>query len=106
VPLYRDQKFVDFMEDRFSFVNTKLISSQVNVMDLIDGAVEITDESVPTMADDQEEQFRQEYGDENEDAELDGAGIFKKYSAEEIEEAKRENGEQREVILSDGDEEE
>ena len=106
VPLYRDQKFVDFMEDRFSFVNAKLISSQVNVMDLIDGAIEITDESVPTMAADEEEQFRREYGDENEDAELDGAGIFQKYSAEEIAEAKAARKNDKKVYLSDGDDEE
>lgn len=106
VPLYRDQKFVDFMEDRFSFVNAKLISSQVNVMDLIDGAIEITDESIPTMAADEEEQFRREYGDENEDAELDGAGIFQKYSAEEIAEAEAAKKNEKKVYLSDGDDEE
>lgn len=105
IPLYRDKKFVDFMEDRFSFINAKLISSQVNVMDLIDGALEITDESLPTMAADEDEQFRREYGNEEEDAELDGAGIFKQYSAEEIAEAKAENGEQAEVILNAGEDE-
>ncbi len=106
VPLYRDQKFVDFMEDRFSFVNAKLISSQVNVMDLIDGAIEITDESLPTMAADEEEQFRREYGDENEDAELDGTGIFQKYSAEEIAEAEAAKKNEKKVYLSDGDDDE
>ena len=92
VPLYRDQKFVDYCEDKYSFVNAKLISASIDVMALIDGAAEITDETMPVInAGDEEAQFEAEYGDENEDLELDGTGIFQKYSKEEIEAAKNED---------------
>ena len=91
VPLYRDQKFVDYCEDKFSFVNAKLISSSVDVMDLIDNATTFDDTSVPVVsAEDEEAQFEAEYGNEDEDLEMDGAGIFKQYSAEEIAENKED----------------
>ena len=61
-------------------------------MALIDGAAEITDETMPVInGNDEEAQFEAEYGDENEDLELDGTGIFQKYSKEEIEAAKNED---------------
>ena len=92
VPLYRDKKFVDFCEDKYSFVNAKLISSSVNVMDLIDNATDFDDTSVPVIAaDDEEAQFQAEYGDDKEDLELDASGIFQKYSKEEIEAATDED---------------
>jgi hypothetical protein len=92
VPLYRDKKFVDFCEDKYSFVNAKLISSSVDVMDLIDNATDFDDTSVPVIsADDEEAQFQAEYGDDKEDLELDASGIFQKYSKEEIEAATDED---------------
>lgn len=92
VPLYRDPKFIDYCEDKYSFVNAKLISASIDVMALIDGAAEITDETMPVInAKDEEAQFEAEYGAENEDLELDGTGIFQKYSKEEIEAAKNED---------------
>lgn len=92
VPLYRDSKFIDYCEDKYSFVNAKLISASIDVMALIDGAAEITDETMPVVnANDVEAQFEAEYGDENEDLELDGTGIFQKYSQEEIDAAKNED---------------
>ena len=106
IPLYRDQKFVDYCEDKFSFVNAKMISSQVNVMDLIDNATEFDENSVPTMAASEDEQFKQEYGDENEDLEVDGTGIFQKYSAEEIAEAKAEAGEDKGPVILEGTDDE
>ena len=92
IPLYRDSKFVDYCEDKYSFINAKLISASVDVMALIDGAEEITDDSMPIVnANDDEGQFEAEYGDENEDLVLDGAGIFQKYRQEEIDAAKSED---------------
>ena len=55
IPLYRDEKFVNYVEDKFSFINTTLISSSVNIMDMIDGTAPITDESVPVLSDEEVE---------------------------------------------------
>jgi len=90
VPLYRDKKFVDYCEDKFSFVNAKMISSSVNVMDMIDGLAPITDESVP-VANEASDAGEMSDGDENGDVEIDASGIFQKYSKEEIEAANDED---------------
>jgi len=44
VPLYKDEKFIEYLEERFSFENVKLIASQQNVADMISGAVPLSDD--------------------------------------------------------------
>lgn len=47
VPLYRDENFKTYIEKHFSFDNSKLIAAQHNVMDMINGKEELTDEILP-----------------------------------------------------------
>lgn len=83
VPIFKNKTFVDFVEDKFSFVNTKLISAQHNVMDMINGDEEWNTDGLEAISDD-------EIPDEEQILDFANIGISTKHTKEEIEEAKRE----------------
>lgn len=69
VPLYKDKKFVDFVENKFSFINATLISAQHNVMDMIAGKENLSDDGIDTDISNEED---------NEVVDFGAAGISKK----------------------------
>lgn len=83
VPIFKNKTFVDFVEDKFSFVNTKLISAQHNVMDMINGDEEWNTDGLEAISDD-------EIPDEEQILDFANIGVSTKHTKEEIEEAKRE----------------
>lgn len=83
VPIFKNKTFVDFVEDKFSFVNTKLISAQHNVMDMINGDEEWNTDGLEAISDD-------EIPDEEQILDFAQIGVSTKHTKEEIEEAKRE----------------
>lgn len=83
VPIFKNKTFVDFVEDKFSFVNTKLISAQHNVMDMINGDEEWNTDGLEAISDD-------DIPDEEQILDFANIGVSTKHTKEEIEEAKRE----------------
>lgn len=83
VPIFKNKTFVDFVENKFSFVNTKLISAQHNVMDMINGDEEWNTDGLEAISDD-------EIPDEEQILDFANIGVSTKHTKEEIEEAKRE----------------
>lgn len=84
VPIYKNKTFVDFVEDKFSFINTKLISAQHNVMDMINGDEDWSDEGLDVVPD-------EAIPDEEGVLDFGAVGINTKHTAEEIAEANEES---------------
>ena len=55
VPLYKDPAFNEFLEKKFAFEDSKLISATEDVFDMIDGKTELSTESLPTAEPDSED---------------------------------------------------
>lgn len=83
VPIYKNKTFVDFVEDKFSFINTKLISAQHNVMDMINGDEDWSSDGLDAIAD-------EDIPDDEQVLDFGAVGINMKHTEEEIAEAKAE----------------
>ena len=68
VPIYKYQPFIDYVENKFSFVNTTLISAQHNVIDQINGTEALSGDGLDTISDD-------EIPDEEQQLDFSSAGI-------------------------------
>ncbi len=53
VPIYKDKKFQEYVEEKFSFLNTTLISAQHNVLDMISGKEELSAAGIDTTPEDE-----------------------------------------------------
>ena len=85
VPIYKHKPFIDFVENKFSFVNTTLISAQHNVIDQINGVETWSDTAVSAIKDEEVDDGEQQF-------DFNAVGINTKHTAEEIAKAKSDDG--------------
>lgn len=96
VPIYKHKPFIDFVENKFSFINTVLISAQHNVMNQINGTEEWSDTDVSAIKDEDIDEAEQQF-------DFNAVGINMKHTAEEIAEAKAEEGTLTEQEIDDAE---